>query len=771
MSPTNKLGQRGPFAEVSTGTTEKTSMAEAENTDHQSAPAGGDLKRKKRRLERAAIIIAVLAVVGLTVLQAQVVRLGAGVPKSHSILIFALININILLLFVLLVLVLRNLYKIFFEQRQVLRGQLRTKLVVAFVSLSLVPTILLFYSGIQFIATGHDYWFDNNVEQSLADSLVLAQFLSDVNERFTHDFGETIKNGIIKEKLYLPAQSGQLERFLVEKRRDYHLSMVEVYSPQRELLMQARAPDLKNETEAPLPVRLFDEARTQSRPRSWIQGGDNRDLIRVVWPLLLEDGQLVGYLVVGNQTAAPIKEKMTAVASGLEAYRELKRIHDPIRVSHYIALTIVALLSLFMSTWIGFHLAKSITGPIMELAAGTEKIASGDYDFTIDIQPRESETQTLVESFNRMTRDLKAGKAELTQKNLELLESNRELDQRRRYMEIILQNVAAGVISTDSRGLITTINNSAEEMLQTQASQALGRPFPEIVPEEYESLQGLIDSAWTSRKNSVEKQIQLKINDKALSLHVHLSRLESEERQDMGLVLVFDDMSDLEKAQRMAAWREVARRIAHEIKNPLTPIQLSAQRLKRRYGERFAEDGQLFEECTSMIIRQVEELKRLVSEFSNFARMPEVNPSPNNLAKIVEDTLGFYEGPSGITFDFRSDPGVPVFNLDREQMTRVLINLLDNAVAAIGDQGRVEIILTFDRLLKMVRLEIADNGVGISPQDRSRLFEPYFSTKKSGTGLGLAIVSTIVADHDGFVRVQDNQPRGTRFIIELPVRN
>jgi two-component system nitrogen regulation sensor histidine kinase NtrY len=746
-------------------------MAGAENTSTQPAPPGGELKRKKRRLERLAIIIAVLVVVGLTVLQTQVVRLGAGVPKSHSILIFALININILLLFVLLVLVLRNLYKIFFEEHQVLRGQLRTKLVVAFVSLSLVPTILLFYSGIQFIATGHDYWFDKNVEQSLVDSLVLAQFLSDVNERFTHDFGDTIKNGIIKEKMYRPERMAQLERFLVEKRRDYHLSMVELYSPRRELVTAVRAPELKEETEAPLPVHLFDEARTQLRPRSWIQGGESRDLIRVVWPILPEGGVLEGFLVVGYQTAAPIKEKMTAVASGLEAYRELKRIHDPIRVSHYIALTIVALLSLFMSTWIGFHLAKNITGPIMELAAGTEKIASGDYDFTIDIQSRESETQTLVDSFNRMTRDLKAGKAELTQKNLELLESNRELDQRRRYMEIILQNVAAGVISTDSNGLITTINDSAEEILRIKAHEALGRPFSEVMPADCQALQGMIDAAWTSRKGSVERQVQIKIGDKTVSLHVHLSKLENEERQEMGLVVVFDDMSDLEKAQRMAAWREVARRIAHEIKNPLTPIQLSAQRLRKRYGERLAGDGPLFEECTAMIIRQVEELKRLVSEFSNFARMPEVNPSPNNLAKIVEDTLVFYEGHTNVVFDFRSDPEVPVFNLDREQMTRVLINLLDNAVAAVEDQGRIEIVLTFNRLLKMVRLEIADNGLGISPQDRSRMFEPYFSTKKSGTGLGLAIVSTIVADHDGFVRVQDNQPRGTRFVIELPVRN
>ena len=732
------------------------------------------LSYKKRRLERILIGMAVLFILGLTVIETYVVSLGAGVPTTHSLLILVLINVNIVLLFLLLVLILRNLYKIFFEQGHVTGARLRTKLVVAFVSLSLVPTILLFYAGLQFITTGHDYWFDENVERSLVDSLVLAQFLSDVNERFTHDFGENIKDEILRQKLFRPGQEKKLEKYLREKRRDYHLSMVQVYSPVRDEPMTILAPefDLGEETAPALPDHLFVEAEAQRRPRSWVDVADRGDLVRVVWPIVADGQVLVGFLVVGYQSPAPLKEKMKAVEAGLAGYRELKRLHDPIRVSHYIALTIVALLSIFVSTYIGFHLAKGITGPIMELAQATKRIANGDYDFSIDVLARDDEIATLVDSFNHMTRDLKAGEEALTQKNLQLQMSNQELEQRRRYIEIILQSVAAGVISVNAEGAITTFNNSAEETLNIKADKVLGRPLREVMaPDQQLILDRLLRTAQLSPKGAADRQVKLEINDQNLSLHIHLTLLKDEGGRFLGMVIVFDDLSEVAKVQRMAAWREVARRIAHEIKNPLTPIQLSTQRLRRRYAHLLDDESRLFDECTMMIIRQVDELKRLVGEFSNFARMPEASPTPNDLGRIVDETLiMYYDSHRQLEFVFNKDPNLPAFLLDREQMTRVLINLLDNAVAAVDDDGRIEITLSYNPLLKMARLEVADNGVGISPQNKERLFEPYYSTKKSGTGLGLAIVSTTVADHDGFVRVQDNHPRGTRFIIELPVR-
>jgi two-component system nitrogen regulation sensor histidine kinase NtrY len=251
---------------------------------------------------------------------------------------------------------------------------------------------------------------------------------------------------------------------------------------------------------------------------------------------------------------------------------------------------------------------------------------------------------------------------------------------------------------------------------------------------------------------------------------VNVTTLKDESNEFVGTVVVFDDLTQLLKAQRMAAWREVARRIAHEIKNPLTPIQLSAQRLRRRYLDRFTADDTVFDECTTMIIKQVDDLKNLVNEFSSFARMPASNPSLNNLNDVLNEALVlFQEGHKDIDFQLQVDSSLPAFSLDREQIKRVIINLLDNAIAAVNGRGEISIETSFNKDLKIAALKISDNGCGIPAEDKPRLFEPYFSTKKAGTGLGLAIVSTIISDHNGYIRVRDNIPQGTLFIVELPI--
>ena len=232
---------------------------------------------------------------------------------------------------------------------------------------------------------------------------------------------------------------------------------------------------------------------------------------------------------------------------------------------------------------------------------------------------------------------------------------------------------------------------------------------------------------------------------------------------------MLDDLTQVMKAQRMAAWREVARRIAHEIKNPLTPIQLSAQRLRKRYLSRFNDDEKVFDECTEMIIKSVDELKNLVNEFSNFARMPAIQPEHNDLNDVIRETLTLYqEAHRGVRFIFTPDESLPQLKIDRVQIKRVVINILENAVAAMKEHGTIQISSCYDPELKMASFTIADDGPGIPNEDKQRFFEPYFSTKKSGTGLGLAIVSSIVSDHNGFVRVRDNEPRGACFIVELP---
>jgi two-component system nitrogen regulation sensor histidine kinase NtrY len=276
-------------------------------------------------------------------------------------------------------------------------------------------------------------------------------------------------------------------------------------------------------------------------------------------------------------------------------------------------------------------------------------------------------------------------------------------------------------------------------------------------------------------RESIRRQVQVRMSDDVATLFVTLTIMHDEAGEPLGTVVVFDDYSQLVKVQRMAAWREVARRIAHEIKNPLTPIQLSAQRIRRRFRARVADDPgetKVFDECLDAITSQVDSLKLLVDEFSNFARLPNATPVPDDLNRIVSEAVASYGGTEQIAFATELDPDLPVVELDREQMRRVLTNLIDNAIAAVrrrGGSGRVELRSLYDAALQSVRLEVSDDGDGIRPEDRRRVFEPYFSTTEKGTGLGLAIVSRIVADHRGYIRVQENQPRGTRFVIELPV--
>jgi two-component system nitrogen regulation sensor histidine kinase NtrY len=484
-----------------------------------------------------------------------------------------------------------------------------------------------------------------------------------------------------------------------------------------------------------------------------------------------------GVLVVNYFLPQSLVSRITQISTAFEEYKQLRMLKDPIKFSYLITLSLVTLLIIFSATWFGLFLAKGITEPIQKLAEGTQKITKGNLDFQIT-KTAEDEIGTLVDSFNKMTQDLKASKNQVERAHAELSKSNIELEERRRYMEIVLRDVGAGVISIGADGRILTINRSAERILGIHAVGVLGKVYSEVLqPEHLVLAEELVWAVNQAENHSITRQMKLNVWNETLTLLVKVAILRDEENRYLGMVVVLDDLTQLQKAQRAAAWREVARRIAHEIKNPLTPIQLSAQRLRKRYLNQFAQDGAVFDECTQTIITQVEELKNLVNEFSSFARMPAAKPAPNNLNEILHEAMVLYEeGHKNIRFQFNPDDRIPIFNLDKEQIKRVMVNLLENAVAAVGEvsgeprDGQITVETRLDPFMNLALVEVADNGCGVSPQDKPLLFEPYFSTKASGTGLGLAIVNTIISDHDGYIRVKDNVPRGVRFIIEIPIK-
>jgi len=376
-----------------------------------------------------------------------------------------------------------------------------------------------------------------------------------------------------------------------------------------------------------------------------------------------------------------------------------------------------------------------------------------------------------VQSFNKMTQDLQASRAQLAQALAQLRQSLAEQEAQKRYVEILLRNVAAGVIGVDPEGIVTNINDSAAQIFRVTREEMLGKPARALLPPGEH--QELIEFAAAARRSSrtMEKRIHLTYPDKTLYLLLKTTALKDDSGQDLGMVTVFEDLTELERAQRQAAWREVARSIAHEVKNPLTPIKLAAQRLRRRYLGKIPDDGKIFDECTQIISDQVDEIKNLVNEFSRFARLPHLALAPHDLNALVREALTLYqEVQPRITLNFEPDPALPLILFDQEQMKRVLLNLVDNALASIPNTGAITLSVQGEPEVDRVKLIVADTGVGIPDRDKGRVFEPYFSTKRGGTGLGLAIVQSIVTDHEGQILVEDNLPQGTRFIIELPMR-
>jgi len=732
-----------------------------------------DLRRRRR--ERYIIASLIVVIFLLTFFGVKVFDLGLNLPISNSILIFALININVILLLLLLFLTMRNLVKLLFERKKRIMGaRLRAKLVLAFVTLSLLPTIILFFVSVQFISTSIEYWFNLPIERALNNSLEVAQDYYDKATDETLSYGNNLSRLITYHGYMLVSRKENIEKFIDEKRLEYDLASIKVFSKKMKLraVSQNERIDL-----SPFKGLSMDVLR-----KTFEEGTDNRDiqslphgdLVSGIVPIFsrTESKAVVGLIVLAKFLPGAFVNQLAAISRGLEEYRQFKMLKKPIKISHMITLSIVTLLIIFSSIWFGFFLSKGITVPIQELAEGTNRIASGDYDFFIDLEA-EDEIGVLVNSFNRMTLDLKNSKKQLEEANEELIKGNIELEQRRLYMEIVLVNVAAGVISADAGGKILTINKSAEKMLKINAEKIIGKNYKDVISKDYvKVVNEFLQNKNLLRKDFMELQIRLSVENKTLTLLVSLNVLHDDRGKYLGLVAVFEDLTEIERAQKMAAWREVARRIAHEVKNPLTPIQLSAQRLKKRYKNKVTkEDGKVFEECTNMIINQVEELKSLVNEFSSFARMPTSNPVSNNINQVIKESVSMYkEVRKNLKIVFNDFKDVPVLKIDREQIKRVMINLLDNAIDAIDGDGEIVIDLSHDKEQGVVKIEVADNGRGIPSDHKVRLFEPYFSTKKHGTGLGLAIVSTIISEHKGSIQVQDNQPQGTRFIIELSVK-
>ncbi|HJU62565.1 MAG TPA: ATP-binding protein [Candidatus Binatia bacterium] len=709
---------------------------------------------KRRKREGLVILVTTLMVLAFAVFEMQLPEAPPEYALGNNIAFFLLINVNVILLAFLIFLVVRNLIKLVFERkRNILGSRLRVRLVLAFIALSLVPTLLLFVIAGGLVTRSFERWFDLQVENALQGSLEIGQTYYQNSANQALFYARQLSQRMTREGLFEAHRLGDLKDFIQSKQREYNLGTVELFAPDYRSLVVAF-----NE-QVPTGVTIKPENEFLNRALRGLevtrtQAFGEGDIIRGGVPIYSADKRVLGVIVVDYYVPKSITKRALQISRSYEEYKQLMFLKAPLKNSYILTLLLITLVIIFAATWCGLYLAKGITVPIQKLAEGTHEVAHGNWDYEIE-SGTDDEIGTLVESFNQMTRDLK--------------QINLELEQRKRFVETLLANITAGVIAVDPAGTLTTWNKAAEEMLGVRAASVLGKNQEELFRGgQLQELRDILENV--KGRESVERQIKIPLPDQLLTVVVTAATLRDDDGKTLGVMIFIEDITQIQKVQRMEAWREVARRIAHEIKNPLTPIQLSAERLRKRYAKLLEGNGAILDKCTATIIQQVSELKNLVNEFSHFARLPSAHLRSNDLNEIVQEALFlFKEGHNHIHFLFHNGE-IPSLELDREQIKRVVMNLLDNAVAAVADNGEIRIATGYEPSRGVVYLEVADNGCGVAPEVRARIYEPYFSTKKNGTGLGLTIVSQIIEDHRAYIRVRPNEPRGAKFTIEFPVQ-
>jgi two-component system nitrogen regulation sensor histidine kinase NtrY len=689
---------------------------------------------------------------------------------TNSVLLSSLFLINAILILTLLTLLMRNLIKALVERRRgILGSRFRTKLVFSLLMLWLVPSMIIFWTALHLIQRSVDRWFNDPMDRLTdASQQIVETYYGDARKRGAAFAGEVARR-LEEAGLAAPEARAGMHEALGGLLREYHLDLVAL-DPGRDppyLVVDPHVPATGDLREIPANLRL---QAFRGEPFTWMSEYRGGMLIRCGHPVRADpESAPRAVAIVGIYMPRNLARLADFVSRSNQDYRQIRAQKGLIKRVYILVFALITLVVLFSVTWIGLYLARRITEPIQTLLHGTREISSGNLDYRVEVEAGD-ELGILVESFNRMTGDLRTGKETIERRNIELSASNRELMERRRYIETLLNSVTVGVVSCDREGCVTTVNRAALRLLALEhGAGPIGRPLPEMLPPEgRRAIEELVAEVLAGGGQSAARGLELSIGGKTCALAASATSLRDDAGEPIGAILVLEDLTDLMRAQKIAAWREVARRLAHEIKNPLTPIQLSAERIRKKYAERGGGLDEIVEEGTAAIVREVATLKNLVDEFTRFARLPAPNPVATSLQEVIAASLSLYDGVHPrVTIRPICDPDLPPVLLDPDQIKRVLVNLLDNAVEAMGGQGTVTVEARRDPA-GAVRLEVADDGPGIREEDRDRLFLPYFSTKKKGTGLGLAIVHRIVSDHHGRIRVEDNKPRGARFVIELP---
>jgi two-component system nitrogen regulation sensor histidine kinase NtrY len=702
---------------------------------------------------------------------------GKGLPAQiagNKVLLFALWYLNIVLILTILLILIRSAFRLWLERRhRVIGSKFKTKLVVTAVGLSLIPVLIIFPFATRLIRDSFDSWFSLPLEEVLQQANTTAQFLADEIERNNTRTACLALDQVIGFDLSDLGQQPTLLNLIQRLRSELDVDYLVVFDGLEQIHGTAnlargfnRVPDLRGQS------RLLEEALAKGKAAHRVEeelGLDGTLILaacageRRLTPA--EDAARPGsalprtVVVAGRVLPADIAQKSDAVRLAYQRYLQTLVNRTQVRSAYLQNLLLVTLLVVLAFASIGLRLARRITAPIQSLVDATRQIRAGDLQHRIEVAV-DDELGVLVESFNTMIEELR--------RNKELVdERSRELRVAHKRLATVLQNVAAGVLAIKSDGEILTCNGAALAILSQREEEVVGRSLREAWADpERGKLIALLDEDFTAG-GQIRRQMQLLIAGVWKTLEVKVTSL-PDPGTPGGRVVVLEDLTELIHAQRMATWNEVARRIAHEIKNPLTPIQLTAERLLRRFQAGDAKFGETLEQGTQVIVREVDSLKSMVDEFSRFARMPRPQPRQIEVDKLFAELANLHRGiKPGIEVVATVEPGAETVRFDAGQLRSVLINLIDNAMEATDAPGKIT--LRSRRTARSALLEVADTGRGIAAEDKERVFLPYFSTKGRGSGLGLSIVHRIVNDHQAQIHVADNDPHGAIFVLEIPL--
>jgi two-component system nitrogen regulation sensor histidine kinase NtrY len=674
----------------------------------------------------------------------------------------------------------RYIIKMLVERRRALPfARFRAKIVTLLLGMTLIPAVLVLFVGSELIRNSVERWFNAPMDDILSSAKEIAGDYYGERQRVVNDEAVRIARALVPLDLANPDLTA-VRRVVDPEVAQQRVAMVEVYRvessetprPGVTLVVGAEAPGLgmgPSGYDRASADRLAERAAAGTvEPHAPEPIGTTGELIRGVAPIRGADGRVAGVVVASDHLTGGLAARSRRMTDAYEEYAQLRVLKRPLTGVYLSFFVMVTLMILVSSAWMGLYLAKRITRPVQALAVAAREIGAGHLDHRVERETAD-EFGSLVDAFNAMASELAASQRKLEQSAVNLERKHAEVEARRRYIETILERIATGVVSVDAEGRVTTVNSAAARLLGIEGTVA-GEPAELVFSRlDLEPLLTVLRNAGRSAADTAAREIALVRGDRELHLAAAATKLHGEGGQQEGTVLVFEDITPLIRAQKVAAWREVARRLAHEIKNPLTPIQLCAERLRRHFGGSPPATKGLVDECTETIVGEVESLKALVDEFSQFARMPAPKRVLTDLHQVVGDALALYNGLfQDVRITAESAVGLPPVRVDPEQIRRVIINLVDNAIEAMERRGAVSVGTLHDASNQVVRITVADNGPGIPPSERDKLFMPYYSTKRRGSGLGLAIVRRIVAEHGGSIEVGDEVPHGTRFTIELP---